>query len=87
MGAPHYARNHCRFRHQKKFDLLGMAQHGMLRMVPDMVDPVNRHIVPIQGNAQVAVYNNDKSLKTGNNRCRHSKICGLEVAGQHNSYG
>ncbi len=43
--------------HQKKFDLLGMAQHGVLRIVPDMVDPVNRHIVAIQSNAQVLVYN------------------------------
>jgi ABC-type Fe3+ transport system substrate-binding protein len=43
--------------HQKKFDLLGMAQHGVLRMVPEMVDPINRHIVAIQSNAQVAVYN------------------------------
>ena len=43
--------------HQKKFDLLGMARHGILRMVPDMVDPTNRNIVAIQSNAQVAVYN------------------------------
>jgi ABC-type Fe3+ transport system substrate-binding protein len=43
--------------HQKKFDILGMAEHGVLTMPPKMVDPVNRHIVALQSNIQVAAYN------------------------------
>jgi ABC-type Fe3+ transport system substrate-binding protein len=44
--------------HQKKVDLLGMAKHGVLKLAPDMVDPVHRNIVSLQSNAQVVVYNN-----------------------------
>ena len=29
---------------QKKFDILGMAEHGVLRMEPKLIDPVNRHV-------------------------------------------
>ena len=42
--------------HQKKFDLFGMAQHGVLNMVLDLVDPVNRHIVAIGGHFQAVAY-------------------------------
>jgi iron(III) transport system substrate-binding protein len=45
--------------HQKKFDLLGMAQQGVLKMSPNMMDPVNRHIVALQSNIQVVAYNKD----------------------------
>jgi ABC-type Fe3+ transport system substrate-binding protein len=44
--------------HQKKVDLLGMVQQGVLELAPDMVDPVHRNIVALQSNAQVVVYNN-----------------------------
>jgi ABC-type Fe3+ transport system substrate-binding protein len=45
--------------HQKNFDILGMAEHGVLTMSPNMVDPVNRHIVALQSNIQVAAYNRE----------------------------
>ena len=31
--------------YQKKFDILGMAQLGVLQIPQKMIDPVNRHIV------------------------------------------
>lgn len=43
--------------YQKKFDLLGMAQHGVLKIPGDMIDPVNRHIVALQTNMQALAYN------------------------------
>jgi ABC-type Fe3+ transport system substrate-binding protein len=43
--------------HQKKFDLLAMAKHGVLQMPVDMIDPVNRHIIALQTNMQVLAYN------------------------------
>jgi ABC-type Fe3+ transport system substrate-binding protein len=43
--------------HQKKYDLVGMAQHGVLKIVPDLVDPVNRHIVALGGHFQAVAYN------------------------------
>jgi ABC-type Fe3+ transport system substrate-binding protein len=43
--------------HQKKFDMLGMAQHGVLQIPAEMIDPVNRHIVALQTNMQVLAYN------------------------------
>src|SRR5262245_29280646 len=44
---------------QKKFDLLGMAQHGVLKMSPKMIEPVDRHIVALQSNIQVIAYNKE----------------------------
>ena len=44
---------------QKNFDILGMAEQGVLTMSPNMVDPVNRHIVALQSNIQVAAYNRE----------------------------
>ena len=43
--------------YQKKYDLLGMAQHGVLKIVPDLVDPVNSHIVALGGHFQAVAYN------------------------------
>ncbi|HWP57062.1 MAG TPA: ABC transporter substrate-binding protein [Candidatus Acidoferrales bacterium] len=43
--------------HQKKFDILGMAKHGVLRIPVEMIDPVNRHIVVLQTNIGVLAYN------------------------------
>ena len=43
--------------HQKKFDMLGMARHGVLRVPPDIIDPVNRHIIALQSNMQALAYN------------------------------
>ena len=43
--------------YQKKFDILGMAEHGVLQIAPKLVDPVNRHVVALQSNMQVIVYN------------------------------
>ncbi len=45
--------------YQKKFDMLGMAEHGVLQMGPKLVDPVNRHVVALQSNIQVIVYNKE----------------------------
>ena len=43
--------------HQKKFDMLGMAKHGVLQIPPEMVDPVNRHILALQTNMGALAYN------------------------------
>jgi ABC-type Fe3+ transport system substrate-binding protein len=43
--------------HQKKFDVLGMARHGVLQMPVAMIDPVNRNIVSYSTNTQVVAYN------------------------------
>ena len=43
--------------HQKKFDILGMAQHGILSIPPEMVDPANRNIIAYTSNTQVVAYN------------------------------
>ena len=45
--------------YQKKFDILGMAEQGVLRMEPKLIDPVNRHVVAIQSNMQVVAYQRD----------------------------
>ncbi len=43
--------------HQKKFDILGMAQNGALQIPIKMIDPVNRHIVAVASDLQVVAYN------------------------------
>jgi len=43
--------------HQKKFDVLSMARHGVLQMPVGMIDPVNRNIVSYTTNTQVVAYN------------------------------
>ena len=43
--------------YQKKFDLLGMAQHGVLRIPVEMIDPFNRNIVAYSSTVQVVTYN------------------------------
>ena len=43
--------------YQKKFDILGMAQHGVLQIPQKMVDPVNRHIVVVASDLQVVAFN------------------------------
>jgi len=43
--------------HQKKFDILGMAEHKVLGMFPQMVDPNNRHVVAPSSNVHVVAYN------------------------------
>lgn len=45
--------------YQKKFDILGMAQHGVLKIPPKLVDPYNRHVVALQSNAQIVAYNKE----------------------------
>jgi len=45
------------FSYQKKFDVLGMAQQGVLQMPLAMIDPVNRNIVSYTTNTQVVAYN------------------------------
>ena len=45
------------FPYQKKFDVLGMAQQGVLQMPLGMIDPVNRNIVSYSTNTQVVAYN------------------------------
>jgi ABC-type Fe3+ transport system substrate-binding protein len=50
--------------YQKKFDLLGMAENGILQIQPKLIDPVNRHVVAVQSNMQVVAYH--KELIAGN---------------------
>lgn len=45
--------------YQKKFDILAMAEHGVLQIPPQLVDPVNRHVVAIQSNMQVIAFNKE----------------------------
>jgi len=45
------------FPYQKKFDVLGMAQQGVLQIPLGMIDPVNRNIVSYTTNTQVVTYN------------------------------
>jgi ABC-type Fe3+ transport system substrate-binding protein len=45
------------FPYLKKFDVLGMAQHGVLQMPTGMIDPVNRNIVSYTTNTQIVAYN------------------------------
>lgn len=45
------------FPHQKKFDILGMAQQGVLQIPVAMIDPVNRNIVCYATNTQIVAYN------------------------------
>jgi iron(III) transport system substrate-binding protein len=45
--------------YQKKFDLLAMAQQGVLKIPTSLVDPYNRHIVALQSNAQIVAYNKE----------------------------
>jgi iron(III) transport system substrate-binding protein len=41
----------------KKFDVLGMAQQGVLRLPPQLVDPVNRNIMAATSALQVIAFN------------------------------
>ena len=43
--------------HQKRFDILGMAQQGILQIPIGMIDPVNRNIVAYTTNTMVVTYN------------------------------
>jgi len=43
--------------YQKKFDILGMAQHGVVQIPLKMIDPVNRNIVVVASDFQVIAYN------------------------------
>jgi ABC-type Fe3+ transport system substrate-binding protein len=45
--------------HQKKFDMLGMAEQGVLQMPVRMIDPVHRHVVALESNMQVLAYNKE----------------------------
>ncbi len=43
--------------YMKRFDVLGMAEQGVLNIPPKFVDPVNRNIIAITTAAQVVAYN------------------------------
>ena len=43
--------------HLKKFDLLGMARHGILRIPLPMIDPANRNVVLVGSHIQVVAFN------------------------------
>jgi spermidine/putrescine-binding protein len=49
--------------HAKKFDILGMAEHGVLGIEPKMIDPKNRTVVSLATVLFVAAYN--KNLLPG----------------------
>jgi ABC-type Fe3+ transport system substrate-binding protein len=42
---------------QKKFDILGMAQQGVVRIPQKMIDPVNRHVVVVASDLQAVAFN------------------------------
>jgi iron(III) transport system substrate-binding protein len=44
---------------QKKFDILGMAEQGVLQIMQKLVDPTHRHVVAIQSNMQVIAFNKE----------------------------
>jgi ABC-type Fe3+ transport system substrate-binding protein len=48
---------HEYFPYQKKFDILGMAQQGVLKIPVAMIDPVNRNVVSYTTMTQVVAYN------------------------------
>jgi iron(III) transport system substrate-binding protein len=43
--------------YQKKLDVVGMAQHGVLNIPQQMIDPNNRNIVAIGSGIQIVAYN------------------------------
>ena len=43
--------------YQKRFDVYGMVQHGVLTLPIEMVDPINRNIVAFLSISQVVAYN------------------------------
>jgi len=43
--------------YQKKFDLIGMAKHGVLNMPPEMIDPDNPYVISLQSNVGAVAYN------------------------------
>jgi ABC-type Fe3+ transport system substrate-binding protein len=43
--------------YQKKFDVYGMAKHGILNVPINMVDPINRNVVAFLSISQVVAYN------------------------------
>ena len=43
--------------YQKKFDILGMAQQGVVQIPVKMIDPVNRHVIVVASDFQVVAYN------------------------------
>jgi len=45
------------FPYLKKFDVLGMAQHGVLQIPTGMIDPTNRNIISYTTNTQIVAYN------------------------------
>ena len=45
------------FPYLKKFDFLGMAQHGVLQIPTGMIDPTNRNIISYTTNTQIVAYN------------------------------
>ena len=45
--------------YQKKFDILGMAEQGVLQISPKLIDPANRSVVAIQSNMQVIAFNKE----------------------------
>ena len=51
--------------YQKKFDILGMAEHGVLQINPKMIDPKNRNVVALTANIQVGVAYNKNLISSG----------------------
>jgi len=45
------------FPHQKKFDILGMAEHKVLNVPPKLVDPQQRNLVAVGSNITVVAFN------------------------------
>ena len=48
--------------YQKKFDILAMAEHGVLQIHPKMIDPKNRNVAAVTANIQVGVAFNKNLL-------------------------
>lgn len=43
--------------HMKRFDIIGMAARGVLRIPPQIIDPVHRNMVIVANNTAVLAYN------------------------------
>jgi ABC-type Fe3+ transport system substrate-binding protein len=43
----------------KKFDILGMAEHGVVQIPSKMIDPIHRHVVALQSNVHIVAYNKE----------------------------
>ena len=61
--------------HQKKFDILGMAQQGVVQIPQKMVDPVNRHVVVVASDLQAVGLKKKKITAAKNTKSWERILC------------